>query len=110
MEEFSHKFILLQDRVGHIVERNILSTKQLTQVLRGELLEALPEAEQPNDSSKMALVGIDRKSLRLECGMEYIIRLTEEDTNLRLGIFRHVERDIKLTWTEHSLILGEKLE
>ena len=53
MAELSHKYILLQDRVGHIVERNIpplgLTTKQSpTQVLRGELLEALPEAEQPN--------------------------------------------------------------
>ena len=97
MEDLSHKYILLQDRVGHIVERNILSlglsTKQSpTQVLRGELLEALPEAEQPNDSSKIALVGIDRKSLRLECGMACIIRLKEEDANLLLAISSLGER------------------
>ena len=97
MEELSHKYILLQDCVGHTVEREIrllgLSTKQSpTQVLRGELLEALPEAEQPNDSSKIALVAIDRKSLRLECGMACIIRLTEEDANLLLAISSLGER------------------
>ena len=97
MEEVSQKYILFQDRVGYTVERNFLSlglsTKQSPiQVLRGELLEALPEAEQPKDSSKVALVGIDRKSLRLECGMEYIIRLTEEDANLLLAISSLEER------------------
>ena len=97
MEEVSQKYILFQDRVGYTVERNILSlglsTKQTpTQVLRGELLEALPEAEQPKDSSKVALVGTDRKSLRLECGMECIIRLAEEDANLLLAISSLEER------------------
>ena len=92
MEELSQKYILVQDRVGYTVERNVsffsfLSTKQTpTQVLQGELLEALPEAEQPSDASKTALVGIDRKSLRLECGMDCVTRLTEEDANLLLGI------------------------
>ena len=94
MEERSHKYILLQDRVGHIVERNLLalglSTKQSPiQVSQGEMLDALPEAEQPIDASKIALVGIDRKSLRLKCGIECIIRLTEEDANLLLAISSH---------------------
>ena len=97
MEKLSRKYILVQDRVGYTVERNILSlglsTKQSPiQVLRGELLEALPEAEQPDDSSKIALVGMDRKSLRLECGTECIIRLTEEDANLLLAISSLGER------------------
>ena len=97
MEGLSQKYILLQDRVGLTVERNILSlglsTKQSpTQVLRGELLEALPESEQPQDSTKIALGGIDRKSLRLECGMECICRLPEEDSNLLLAISSLEER------------------
>ena len=97
MEELSHKYILLQDRVGYTVERNILllglTTKRSPiQVLRGNLLEALPEAEQLKDSSEIALAGIDHKSLRLECGMEYIIRLTEEDANLLLAISPLEER------------------
>ena len=64
-----------------------LSTKSTpTQVLKGELLEALPEAEQPNDSTRIALAGIDRKTLRLECSMEDIARLTSEDADLLLAI------------------------
>ena len=97
MEGLSQKYILLQDRVGLTVERNILSlglsTRQSpTQVLRGELLEALPESEQPQDSTKIALAGIDRKSLRLECGMEFIYRLSAEDTSLLLAISSLEER------------------
>ena len=89
------KYILLQDRVGQTVERNFLglSTKATpVQLLRGELLEALPETEQPQDSIKIALVGIDRESLRLECTLEYLTRLSDEDTNLLLAISSLEER------------------
>ena len=57
-----------------------------TQLLKGELLEALPESEQPNDSRRIALAGIDRKNLRLDCLTEDITRLTIEDKNLLLAI------------------------
>ena len=91
MEELSHKYILLQDRVGSIEEginfwRFWGPKLSPTQVLRGEILEALPGTQRPKDSSKIALVGIDSKSLRLECGMECLSRLTEEDANLLLAI------------------------
>ena len=91
MEELSIKYILLRDRVGHAVEKNILSlglTMKSTplQVLRGEILEGVPEADQPTDSTKVAAVGIERKSLRLECPTEDMARLSEEDTNLLLAI------------------------
>ena len=91
MEEPKNKYILLLDRVGYTLERNILSlglfkTSTPTQVLQGELLEALPEAEQPSDSTRIALVRIDRKSLRLECSVEDLIRLSDEDANLLLPI------------------------
>ena len=97
MEGLSDKYILLLDRLGYVLERNLLSlglpTKQSPmQVLRGELFEALPEAEQPKYSLKIVLIGIDRKSLRLECGMKCISRLTEEDANLILGISSLEER------------------
>ena len=113
MEELSHKYILLQDRVGYVVERNILSLglsikQSPVQVLRGALLEALPEAEQPKDSSKIALIGIDRKSLRLECGMECIIRLTEEDANLLLAISPLEER-FQTYRDRHRLYFGRKI-
>ena len=91
------KFILLHDRVGQTIERNVFSlgfsTKSTpAQVLRGDLLEALPEAEQPEDSTKIALVGIDRKSLRLECTLECLTRLSDEDANLLLAISSLEER------------------
>ena len=91
MEEPRHRYILSQDRVGEILERNMLSTLGLaskptpTQVLKGELLEALPETEQPGDSTRIALGGIDRK-LRLECRTEDVTQLTREDADLLLAI------------------------
>ena len=91
MEEPSIKYILLRDRFGHSVEKNMLSLGLTTkstpmQVLKGELLEGVPEAEQPTDSTKVAVVGIERKSLRLECPTEDMTRLSEEESNLLLAI------------------------
>ena len=95
MEEPKNKYILLVDRVGKTwgktSERSLLALGLLTkasptQVLRGELLEALPEAEQPSDVNRIALVGIDCKSLRLECRKEDLTRLLDEEVNLLLAI------------------------
>ena len=91
MEEPSIKYILLRDRVGHAVEKNILSLGLTTkstpmQVLRGEVFEGVPEFDQPTDSTKVAVVGIERKSLRLECPTEDMARLSEEESNLLLAI------------------------
>ena len=91
MEELSIKYILLRDRVRHSVEENMLShglpmKSTPMQVLRGEILEGVPEAEQPTDFTKVAVVGIERKSLRLECRMEDMTRLSEEETKLLLAI------------------------
>ena len=91
MAEARKSYILLQDRVGHTQERSVLSfgfsMKVIpTQLLKGELLEALAETEQPNDSTRIALSGIDRKTLRLECRMEDIARLTDKDADLLLPI------------------------
>ena len=91
MEDLKIKYILLRDRVGRSVEKNMLSLGLTTkstpiQVLRGELLESVPEAEQPTDLTKVAVVGIERKSLRLECSAEYVARLSEGETNLLLAI------------------------
>ena len=91
MEVPSMKFILLMECLGHVVEKNMwtlgLTTKsKQIRVLRGELSEALPEAEQPADLTKAALVGIECKSLRLECPMKDMARLSVEETNLLLAI------------------------
>ena len=91
MEEPSIKYLLLRGRFGHSVEKNVLSlglTMKSTrmQVLRGEILEGVPEADQPTDLTKVAVVGIERKSLRLECPTEDMARLSEEETKLLLAI------------------------
>lgn len=114
MDDLSLKYLLLQDRVGVNVGRTLLSlglsTKQVpTQVLRGELLEALPEAEQPQDSSKIALGGIERKSLRLECAMDCLMRLTEEEANLLLAISSLGER-YQTYMDRIRLDFGKKIE
>ena len=78
--------------VGHLREkinflsRGLTSKSTSVQVLRGEVLESVPEAQQPTDSTKVAIVGIERKSLRLGCPTEDMTRLSEEETNLLLAI------------------------
>jgi len=84
-------YIVLHDRVGYLQERSVLSlgltVKSIpTQLLEGELLEAFPESEQPNDSTRIALAGIERKNLRLECYTGDTARLTDKDADLLLGI------------------------
>ena len=91
MENHRERYILVKDRVGYVQERSMLSffsgiRSTPAQILKGELLEALPETEQPNDSTRIALAGIDRKNLRLECDKEGIAKVTSEDGNLLLAI------------------------
>ncbi len=77
MEELKKKYILLHDRI------------KPTQVLRGDLLEALPEAKQSLDSTKItALARINRYpfQLRLECSTEDLAQLSDEDANLLVAI------------------------
>ena len=113
MEEPSIKYILLRGCVGLSVEKTMLSLGLTTkstpmQVLQGELLEGVPEAEQPTDSTKVAVVGIERKSLRLECPTEDMARLSEEDTNLLLAITSAEGR--YLTYTDRKrLTFGRQL-
>ena len=113
MEELSIKYILLRDRVGHTTEKNFLSlglTMKSTpiQVLRGEILEGVPEAEQPTDLTKVAFVGIERKSLRLECPTEDMAQLSEEESSLLLAITSCEER--YGTYTDRKrLAFGRKL-
>ena len=91
MKKLGVRYILLRDRFGHTVEENVLllglTTKSTPmQVLQGELFEGVPEADQPRDLTKMAVVGIERKSLRLECPVEVMGQLSEEEANLLLAI------------------------
>lgn len=97
MEGSKNKYILHADRVGYTLERNLFVfgfTNIPTQVLRGELLEALPEAEQSTDLSlnRIVLVGIERKSLRLECPTTDLTCLSDEEASLLLAISSLEER------------------
>ncbi|XP_015749120.1 PREDICTED: ubiquitin carboxyl-terminal hydrolase CYLD-like [Acropora digitifera] len=86
MEEPKKRYILLQDRNGKILEKRIstlglASVSQYSLVSKGELLEALPENEQPGDTKMIALGGIDPK-LRIECPKEVVKELTVQEADL----------------------------
>ena len=113
MEEPRNSYILLHDRVGEIVERSMLTlglgTKSTpTQLLKGELLEALPLNEQPVDSTKIAFGGIDRK-IRVECRMEDVMKLTVEEADLLLAISSATLR-YQICFDRKRLDFGKRLE
>ena len=113
MEEPSKKYILLCHRLGHVVEKNFFSLGLFSkctpiQVFRGEILEGVPEAEQPADFTKVAVVGIERKSLRLECPMEDVTRLSEEESNLLLAVSSYEER-YQMYTDRKRLMFGRQL-
>ena len=113
MEEPRNRYILLQDRVGEIMERSMLTlgfgTKSTpTQLLKGELLEALPENEQPGDSTRIAFGGIDRK-LRVECRTEDVMKLTEEEADLLLAISSATLR-YQICFDRKRLDFGKRLD
>ena len=113
MEEPRTRFILLQDRVGEILERSMLTlglgTKSTpTLLLKGELLEALPENEQPGDSTRIALCGVDRK-IRLECRKEDVMKLTMQEADLLLAISSGTSR-YQICFDRKRLDFGKRLE
>ena len=114
MEEPKNKFILLVDRMGNTYERGVTALAlptmaKPTRVLRGELLEALPVDEQPVDLNRKALVGIDRKSVRLECLIVDLIRLSEEEANLLLAISSPELRSQLMAIDKKRLAFGRRL-
>jgi len=82
------KYILLVDRA-----LSLLSTytnwywsglRGKREALRGDIFEALPEAEQPSDGDSIALKVVG--SRRLRCSKADVIRLSDEEANLLLPI------------------------
>ena len=113
MEEARNTYILLYDRVGEILERSLLTLgfvkkPKPTQLLKGELLEALPENEQPVDSKKIALRGIDRK-LRVVCRMDDVMKLTMQEVDLLLAISSATSRH-QICFDRKRLDFGKRLE
>ena len=118
MEEPRNRYILLKDRVGEVLERSLLilaidllllrSTPTQLLLKKGELLEALPLNEQPGDSTKIALGGIDRK-IRVECGMKDIMKLTVQEADLLLAISSLTLR-YQICFDRKRLDFGKRLE
>ena len=91
MEKRRKMYIFLQDCESHVFfDRSTLglqpkSTPAL--VLEGDLFEALPRAEQPKGENRIALAGIERKDLRLQCEDKEVKKLivTEAESLLALS-------------------------
>ena len=114
MEDSDQKYILLYDRVGENIERNVLypgfATRRVPiQVLKGEILVALPEENQPHDSHKVALTGVERKSVRLECPTSDFARVSHEEAVLLLGISTALER-LNIYREQSRLEAGKKIQ
>ena len=95
MDRKPHKYILIHDRVGELIEKGLLSfsTKNVpTQFLRGELLEALLEAEQPKDPEKIALTALSNKHQRVECPTSEVAKLTDSEADLLMAVTSAEER------------------
>ncbi|XP_068721135.1 probable serine/threonine-protein kinase DDB_G0271682 [Montipora capricornis] len=89
MEKLRNTYILLQDgRFGeNLWSIDLRSTPK--QLLKGELLEALPETAQPVDSTRIAVINYQElllKRIRLHCRKEDAARLTREEHDLLLAI------------------------
>ena len=73
-------YILLRDCEGYVfVDRSALGLRPKpapASFLKGDLFEALPQAEQPKEKDRIALAGVKRKDLRLECKKIYVKKLT----------------------------------
>lgn len=89
------KYILLKDRVGEHLDKGWLLSKTIpTQLLRGEIFEALPEFEQPEDPDKIALHAISKlnQSSKLVCRTLEVAKITNSEADLLAAISSAEER------------------
>lgn len=110
MDTKTQKYILVNDRVGECLDKGWSLSKNIpTQLLRGEIFEALPESEQPIDHEKIALASIEvnpHHAITLVCPTLDVSKITDCEAGLLLAIsateerFRiHRERD-RLEWAK----------
>ena len=108
-----NRYILLRDQIGRIRERST-STPGLAAISRhvcvskGELLEVLPKNEQPGDTTRIALTGIDPK-LRLECRKVDVTELAVQEDDLLLAISSPTLR-LEIFHGRKRLDFGKRLE
>ena len=83
-------YILLQDCEGYVfVDKSALglpSRSTPTSVSKGEVLEALPQADQPKEKNRISLAGVERKDLRLQCEDKDIKKLTVTEAESLLAL------------------------
>ena len=87
MEQNRKKYILLQDRIGSKIERGFINDSRTDiQALKGEVFEALPEAQQPSNSQLIALAAIERTEVHLECSTSDLARLSDKEADLLMAV------------------------
>lgn len=95
MEKRREMYIFLQDCDSHVFfDRSVLglqpkSTPAL--VLEGDLFEALPQAEQPKEENRIALAGVERKDLSLQCEDKEVKKLTVTEAESLLALSSAVQ-------------------
>jgi hypothetical protein len=97
MDEKFQKYILLYNRDGEHPENSSISLRKSVpshELLRGEIFEALPEAEQSVDPEKIALTVISTTSqkTRLECPTLEVSKLTDSEADLLVAVTSTEER------------------
>jgi len=84
------KYILLVDRITSTWFRKwsimMMESHRKRQPLRGDIFEALPEAEQPSDGDSIVLQHVKFAPCRLRCSKKDVTRLSDEEANLLLSI------------------------
>ncbi|KAM7433100.1 hypothetical protein ABFA07_016615 [Porites harrisoni] len=60
-------------------------------VLEGDLFEALPQAEQPKEENRIALAGVERKDLSLQCEDKEVKKLTVTEAESVLALSSAVQ-------------------
>lgn len=90
MEERRKIYILLRDCEGYVfVDKSALGLQPRstpTLISKGEVFEALPQAEQRKEKNRISLAGVERKNLRLQCEDKDIKKLTVTEAESLLAL------------------------
>ena len=86
-------YIFLQDCESHVFFGRSALQPKLTPalVLQGDLFEALPQADQPKGENRIALAGVERKDVRLQCEDKEVKKLTVTETESLLALSSAVQ-------------------
>lgn len=93
MEKRRNMYIFLQDCESHVFFGRSALQPKLTPalVLQGDLFEALPQADQPKGENRIALAGVERKDVRLQCEDKEVKKLTVTETESLLALSSAVQ-------------------